>query len=121
MRSCGSVRVFYPAYSRDELVALLRERVAELARHLPLRRAVLFGSWAAGRATARSDVDLLVVYAGPAREDAYRLVRTVVAVRGLEAHVYSEGEAQALGRVLERMTRGGVDLLVGGLLPTPGA
>ncbi len=114
MRSSGSVRVFCPAYSRDELVALLRARVAELARHLPVRRAVLFGSWAAGRATARSDVDLLVVYAGPAREDAYRTVRTMLAVRGLEPHVYSEAEAEALRPVLERMTRGGVDLLCGG-------
>ncbi len=110
MRSSGSVRIFYPAYSREELLAVLRERVRALAQHLPLRRAVLFGSWATGRATARSDVDLLVVYAGPAREDAYRIVRTVVAVRGLEAHVYAETEAEALRPVLERMTRGGVEL-----------
>ncbi|MDR5710375.1 MAG: nucleotidyltransferase domain-containing protein [Armatimonadota bacterium] len=90
---------------------MLRTRIRELARSLPLRRAVLFGSWATGRATARSDVDLLVVYAGPAREDAYRIVRTVVALRGLEPHVYSEAEAEVLRPLLERMTRGGVELL----------
>jgi predicted nucleotidyltransferase len=113
MRSSGSVRVYSPAYSREALVAYLRERVGELARRLALRRVVLFGSWAKGRATARSDVDLLVVYAGPTQADAYRIVWETLRIRGLEPHVLSEEEAEALWPTLERMIRGGVDLLDG--------
>ena len=89
----------------------LRLGVLALSRDLPVKRAVLFGSWASGRATAYSDIDILVVYEGPARDDAYRVVRHHISVRGLEPHVYAEAEAEAVGQMLERMTRGGVSLL----------
>jgi predicted nucleotidyltransferase len=109
--SSSSVRVFYPRYSRAELVEILRQRVAALAERLPLARAVLFGSWAKGLATAFSDIDLLIVYAGPPRADAYAIVWDVVNLRGLEPHVYAEAEAEAVASVIERMARGGVDLM----------
>ncbi|MCM8749239.1 nucleotidyltransferase domain-containing protein [Thermomicrobiaceae bacterium CFH 74404] len=89
----------------------------ELARLLPVRRAVLFGSWARGRATARSDVDVLVIYADPPRADAYALVWRTLRTPGLEPHVYAESEAVAIQETLERMTAGGIDLLT----PLPGA
>lgn len=108
--SSGSVKIFSPRYDRERLIALLHTRLPALNAVLPLRRAVLFGSWAARRATAFSDVDLLVVYAGPPREDAYRLVRKTIALRGLEPHVYAEEEAQTVRSTLERMTRDGVAL-----------
>ena len=82
--SSSSVKVTFPALRREELVDRLRQDVASLAADLPLRRAVLFGSWASGRATAFSDIDVLVVYADPPRDDAYRVVRrflTLVAYR----------------------------------------
>lgn len=73
-------------------------------------RVVLFGSWASGRHTAASDVDLLVVYGGEAREDAFRIVKTTLAVPGLEPHVYALREAEAARDRLDRMTSGGVVL-----------
>ncbi len=109
-RSFGSVKVFYPEYSRDELIERLREGVRRLAAVLPLKRAVLFGSWSRGRATAFSDVDLLVVYAGEPREDAFRLVLSTLNLRGLEPHVYAEDEAKSLEATLNRMTEDGVVL-----------
>lgn len=109
--SSGSVRIFSPPYDRAELIGRLRARLRDLDAVLPLRRAILFGSWAIRRATAFSDIDLLIIYAGPAREDAYRLVRQTIGLRGLEPHLYSEEEARALGPTVERMTRDGVALL----------
>ncbi len=106
-RSSSSVRLFYPRYRRSELLATLRARVRHLADILPLKRGVLFGSWAEGRATAFSDIDLLVVYEGPPREDAYRLVRKTLNLRGLEAHVYAQEEADQMAETLKRMTRRG--------------
>lgn len=109
--SSGSARVFYRPYSRSQLVELLGQELSSLAAALPLRRVVLFGSWVKGRSTAFSDVDLLVVYADPPRDDAYALVRRHLQVRGLEPHVYSESQAASLGQVIERMTRGGISLM----------
>lgn len=116
--SSSSVRVFYPRFSRDQLIALLRERTAALAATLPLRRVVLFGSWAKGRATAFSDVDVLVIYAGEPRPDAYKIVSRTVNLRGLEAHVYAETEARQLEATLWRMTEGGVVLFPDSTLAT---
>lgn len=110
IRSSGSVKAFYPRYRRDELVALLREGAAALAASLPLKHVTLFGSQATGRATAFSDIDVLVIYAGPARSDAYALVRRTLAIRGLEPHVYTEQEASLLGPVIDRMVRGAIKL-----------
>lgn len=105
------MKVFYPPFSREQLIALLRERLPALAALLPLKRVVLFGSWAKARATAFSDIDLLVVYADPSRQDAYKLVWHSLRVRGLEPHVYSESEAENLRPTLERMVQEGIDLL----------
>lgn len=110
-KSSGSVKVFYPRYRRDELIAHLRARTETLAAVLPVTRVTLFGSQATGRATAFSDIDILVVYRGAPRRDAYQLVRKTFDVIGLEPHVYSEQEAERIRPTLERMVRGGVDLL----------
>ncbi len=77
-------------------------------------RVVLFGSWAAGRHTAASDVDLLVVYMGHPREDAFGIVKTTLGIPGLEPHVYAEGEAEGMRDRLDRMTAGGVVLFPDG-------
>lgn len=108
--SSTHARVFWPRHSREQLLARLREGVAALSQQLDVRRAVLIGSWAQGRHTAASDVDLLVVYAGPARADAYALCRRIVGVPRLEPHVYSEAEAAAAAPMLARMSRGGIEI-----------
>lgn len=109
--SSSFVRVVYPRLSREELLTELRRQLPALKEALPLTHVILFGSWAIGRATASSDVDLLVIYAGPARDDAYRIVWRCLRVRRLEPHVYSEGEAARLQSTLDRMTRNGIRLL----------
>jgi len=110
-RSSSSVRVFYPRYDREGLIALLNARLPFLTAQIPLRRVVLFGSWAKGKATVFSDIDLLVIYADPPREEAYELVRRRLGIRGLEPHVYSEQQAGSVKDTLERMTRDGVVLM----------
>ncbi|HZU14754.1 MAG TPA: nucleotidyltransferase domain-containing protein [Chloroflexota bacterium] len=104
------MRVVFPPFSRNELVARLQDDVAGLAELLPLRRVALFGSWAADRATVASDIDLLVVYEGPKRDDAYRVVKQALPLRQLEVHLYTVEEAAGVQVVLERMTRGGIEL-----------
>ena len=110
-QSSGSVRAFYPLYSREQLIDLLRDRITEVGRVLPLQQATLFGSWTTNRATAFSDIDILFIYSGPARDDAYYVLRRTLDVRGVEPHVYSENEAALLQSTIERMSRDGVNLL----------
>lgn len=95
----------------------LRQRLLVLEALLPLKRVVLFGSWAVGRETAFSDIDLLVVYSGPPREDAYKIVRGCFSLRGLEPHVYSQEEAENSGHTLGCMAKKGIVLFPGELSP----
>ncbi|RMF33354.1 MAG: nucleotidyltransferase domain-containing protein [Chloroflexi bacterium] len=112
-KSFGSVRIFYPPFRRDEVLALLRQRLARLREKLPLKQVVLFGSYAKGRHTVASDIDLLVVYEGEPREDAYALVKRTLGIRRLEPHVYAEEEYEQLKPTIARMIRDGIPLLEG--------
>jgi len=110
-RSSSSVKVFYPPFDLEGLLALLRQRIPALQRQLPLKRVVLFGSYAKGRQTVASDIDLLVVYAGRPRADAYGLVKRALNIRRLEPHVYAEEEYEQVRMVVERMIRDGISIV----------
>ena len=110
VRSSGSVKLFYPRFDGQTLVEALRRGLVELSERMPLKRVVLFGSWAQGRATAFSDIDLLVIYSDPPRGDAYQEVRRCMEIPGLEPHVYSETEAAQRRETLAKMTANGVVL-----------
>ncbi|MDQ7844826.1 MAG: nucleotidyltransferase domain-containing protein [Armatimonadota bacterium] len=93
------------------MIRRLKERLPALAAQLSLRRVVLFGSYASGRFTTASDIDLLVVYEGPRREDAYALVHRTLNIPRLEPHVYSLEDYEEAKETVARMERGGVTLL----------
>jgi len=114
-RSSGSVKVFYPPWTREALLVRLREGVAALREVLPLVRVVLFGSYARGRQTVASDIDLLVVYAGAVRGDAYALVRRTLDLRRLEPHVYAEEEYAQVSATLECMVQDGITVYSAGV------
>lgn len=109
-RSSSSVRVYYPRYDRAKLVEAVASGLAKLKRALPVKLLVLFGSYARGNYTVSSDIDLLVVYQGPRREEAYSLVRKALGIPGLEPHVYSQEKYAQSKEKLDAMTAGGLVL-----------
>lgn len=109
-RSSPSVRIFYPKFSKEEVTRILSERLKELKNHLPILRVVLFGSYARGNYTVGSDIDLLIVYRGKKRKDAYALVKEVLNLPGLEPHLYTEEEYQRMQATIKAMTREGISL-----------
>ena len=109
--SSSSVRVFYPRLGRDEVIREIKRGLDDLGRGLPLLLVVLFGSYARGNYTVASDVDLLVVYEGRRRQDAFALVKGSFDIPNLQPHVYSEYEYRRLKDAIGPMTRGGVVFL----------
>lgn len=105
------MRIFYPRLNRENLIKRIHEKLPRLLEHLPLKRVVLFGSYAKNNYTVASDVDLLVVYQDPPREDAYRLIKRMLDVRGLEPHAYAASEYARMKGTLEKMTGEGIVLL----------
>lgn len=106
--SSRSVKVFSPRLSREQVLEVLRGAVGRLQARLPVRRVVLFGSYARGDFTAASDVDLLVVYADPVRQDAFAVVKQAVGLPHLEPHVFSESQFVAVEEGWERPLAEGV-------------
>jgi lipopolysaccharide/colanic/teichoic acid biosynthesis glycosyltransferase len=109
-RSSSSVRVFYPALSQAEVIRRLSEGFEELQTRLPIVWAVLFGSYAKGNYTVGSDIDLLIVYEGEARPDAYALVKQTLALPRLEPHLYTEAEREKLHEMIRKMAKDGIVL-----------
>lgn len=103
-----SVKVRFPEHGREHVIDRLAHAVPGLRARLPVRKVVLFGFYAARRATGGSDIDVLVVYDDPPRPDAFAAVRRTVGLRGLEAHVYAASEYREVRDVVDRMTAGGV-------------
>jgi predicted nucleotidyltransferase len=107
-RSSGSVRIFSPDHSREEIIEELHASLPALRRQLPLRRLVLFGSQASGRAAVGSDVDVLVIYDDPPRDDAFAIVKKTIALRGVEPHLFTTSQAQERRDLIRRMTEDSV-------------
>ena len=104
-RSSNSVRIYYPRFRRDELIERLRRCVEEISEKLPLKLVILFGSYASGRYTAASDIDLLIVYRGSRREEAYSLCWDLIGLPNLELHIYSEKEYEKLKKLKHSIIR----------------
>jgi predicted nucleotidyltransferase len=110
-KSSSSVQVFYPKLSREELIQAINKNLEELKKRLPLLLVVLFGSYARGNYTVASDVDLLVVYEGERKEEAYAIVKRILDIPHLEPHVYSEREYKGAKDAIKNMIKDGVVIL----------
>ncbi len=104
-KSSSSVKVFWPRHSTAEVVGLLRAKLPEIEALTPVKVFALFGSYARGNYTVASDIDVLLVYAGPTIKDAYLKIRPILNIPGIELHLYSEEEYQSLRPVIDRMLK----------------
>jgi hypothetical protein len=69
---------------------------------------VLFGSYAKGNYSVSSDIDLMVIYKGEPKDNAYALVKKTLSITLLEPHVYSESEYEELKETIDKMIKDGV-------------
>ena len=70
----------------------------------------MIGSYAKGNYTVASDVDLLVVYEGEAKKEAYAIVKGAFDIPNVEPHVYTENQYEEIKDTVKRMTKEGVIL-----------
>lgn len=108
--SSSAVKIFYPRFSKEELIEKIRDRLVALNERLPLSYCVLFGSYASDNYTVASDIDLLIIYEGANREDAYALSKKLLGIPNLEPHVYCAAEFREMKQTIDKMTRNGIVL-----------
>ena len=94
--SFSTVRIFWPEFSKEELIKRIREGIKSILNVLPITKVVLFGSYAEGRHTAASDIDLLVIYKGPKKQGDYSICWDAFGIPQLELHIYTEEECRKL-------------------------
>ena len=109
-KSSSSVQIFYPKYRREEIIKSLCEKVRILHRILPLKSALLFGSYAMGNFTVASDIDVLIVYRGQENKKAYSLAKKILDLPQLEPHVYSEPQSSQMAGIIGKMSKKGIIL-----------
>jgi len=90
------VRVTYPAHTREQVIERLKQAQVTLERKLRVSKIILYGSYAEGRHTAGSDIDVVVVYEGKERPDAYKIVDEEVRLPRLEPKIYTMEHFNAL-------------------------
>lgn len=58
----SSVKVFFPRFSREDVIREIARCVKEFSESLGLCKVILFGSYSKGNYTVASDIDLLIVF-----------------------------------------------------------
>lgn len=109
-RLSSSVRIFYPKFNQEEIIHTIHQRLRALAEHLPISKVLLFGSYVKGNYTVASDIDILVVYRGKARKEAYAMVKEILDIPYLEPHIYTEKEYKEIKGTVDKMTRNSIVL-----------
>jgi len=97
-KSSSSVRIYFPKLSKEELVHLLKEKVKDLSKELPIKTATLFGSYAADRYTAASDIDVFAVIEGGNKGETYHKLYKGLGIDSLQLHLYTVDEYEKLKR-----------------------
>lgn len=116
-RSSSSVQIFYPRFNKEELIQAISQNLGNLKRELPLLLVILFGSYAKGNYTVASDIDLLVIYDGEERDNAYATVKKALSIPNLEPHLYTRAQFEQMKETVRAMTRGGIILFEKESLP----
>jgi predicted nucleotidyltransferase len=106
--SSRAVRIFYAKFNREEVVERIGRHLESLREKLPIKFCVLFGSYAKGSYTVASDIDLLIIYEGAKRNDAYALSKKLLGIPHLEPHVYCDADYEAMKQTIDRMIRDGI-------------
>jgi predicted nucleotidyltransferase len=65
------------AYSKDEVITLIRAFIADLHKDFPIERAYLFGSYATGRNKDYSDIDLALISPAINSSNSFTLNKTI--------------------------------------------
>ncbi len=105
-----SVRIFYPLYNNEVIIKKINRRLRFLESKLSILLVALFGSYATGHYTTASDIDVLVIYKGKQKKDAYQIVKKTLGIHGLELHIYTEYQARRMSTTIQKMIKNGIVL-----------
>jgi predicted nucleotidyltransferase len=94
----SSVRVFFPKFSREDVIKELNRCIKENRESLGLYKVLLFGSYARGDYTVSSDIDVFVVFDDEKinGDRVYKTLMKAIKLPRIELHVTSKKEYEVL-------------------------
>ncbi len=107
MKSSNSVRIFYPKYNKKEIINKLQDKIPLLKSLLSISKVILFGSYAKDKYTVASDIDVLVIYKGKVRSDAYSVVKKVFDIPQIELHLYTTKQYEKIKDTISKIIEDG--------------
>ena len=114
-RYSSSVKVFFPRFSREEVVKEIYRCVEENRERLGLCKVLLFGSYARGNYTVASDVDVFVVFddGKSSENEVYKTLMKGIKLPRVELHIMSrrEFEYRKDSKWIKTMEKEGVKIL----------
>jgi len=93
----SSVKIFFPKFSKEEVVREVSRCATELRDSLGLERVILFGSYAKGRHTVASDIDLLVIFDDEknSEDNVYKSLMKNIRLPRVELHLIPKREFES--------------------------
>lgn len=114
--SSGSARVFYPDFSQEEVIKRIRKVAFSLKDELGLLRVILFGSYATGRHTVASDIDILIIYEEGkcGEEKVYKKLMKSLGLPRVELHLVSSREYDQIrsSKYMEIIEKEGKEIII---------
>lgn len=97
-KSSSSVKIYFPKFSKEQVVKEVNRCIVELGESLGLCKAILFGSYARGNYTVASDIDILIVFDDQkSNEDKIRkILMKKINLPRLELHIISKKNYETL-------------------------
>ena len=87
----------------------IKETVAPLVKDYPVRRVILFGSYARGDATEKSDIDLIIDSGGTIGSwEFFGLIGKIVKKMPIDVDVFELDEIKKPSRIFDSITNEGV-------------
>ncbi len=85
------------------MINKLKDKSSILKALLPISKVILFGSYAKDKYTVASDVDVLVIYKGKVRSDAYSIVKNTFGIPRIEPHLYTTRQYERMKDTILKM------------------
>jgi predicted nucleotidyltransferase len=114
-KSSDSVKIFFPKFNLEAVIKEIRRAISLLSSQLALEKVILFGSYAKGRYTVASDIDLFIVFDELRcdRDTVYRTLMKNIKLPRLELHLLSRKDYEEMGssRWIREIEDEGIEIL----------
>lgn len=109
-KSLSSVKFFYPKYkTTEEIVKILKRDIKKIKNIVGIEKVVLFGSYAKGNFTGRSDIDVFFLVKSK-NKNLYKIIKKNILLFNLQPHIFTKEQYLKMKEKIEKMIEKGITI-----------